>query len=197
MTVIERLYDNAWYVANAAPAAREELAAAVTKAWMDRESAVDDARSARGVATLAPARSALALSLGNAAQAGYDRARARAAEAARCTDIIAGHAFSVSRTAGAGGAMTVEVASCTLSRHATLRVSGRGEPWTYRPPIRRTRAPDAPSLRPGLLACPGRSRHQRPDMSREPKLATSSDHALPLPSAYHRSLILADQGLWL
>jgi hypothetical protein len=130
MTVIERLYDNAWYVANAAPAAREELAAAVTKAWMDRERAAEDAQRTRGVATLAPARSALALSLGNAAQAGYDRARARAARAARCTDIIAGHAFSVRRTTGVGGAMTVEVASCTLARHATLRVSGRGEPWS-------------------------------------------------------------------
>jgi len=129
MTVIERLYDNAWYVANAAPAAREELAAAVTKAWMDRESAAQDAQRARAVATLAPARSALALSLGNAAQAGYDRARARAAQAARCTDIIGGHAFSIQRTAGPEGAMTIEVASCTLSRHATLRVSGRGKPW--------------------------------------------------------------------
>lgn len=130
MTVIERLYDNAWYVANAAPAAREQLAAAVTKAWMDRESATEDANRARSVATLAPARSAVALSHGNAAQAGYDRARARAAEAARCTDIVAGHAFSVTRTPDAGGAMTVEVASCTLSRHATLRVTGRGEPWS-------------------------------------------------------------------
>lgn len=130
MTVIERLYDNAWYVANAAPAVREELAAAVTKAWMDREAATSDAEAARSVATLAPARSALALSLGNAAQAGYDRARARAAEAARCTDIVAGHAFSMKRTPGGGGAMTIEVASCTLRRRATLTVTGRGEPWT-------------------------------------------------------------------
>jgi len=130
MTVIERLYDNAWFVANAAPAAREELAAAVTKAWMDRESAAEDAYRARSVANLVPARSALALSLGNAAQAGYDRARARDAAAARCTDIIAGHAFSVTRTPGPDGAMTVEVASCTLARHATLRVTGRGEQWS-------------------------------------------------------------------
>ena len=130
MTVIERLYDNAWYVANAAPAAREELAAAVTKAWMDRETAIEDASRARSVATLAPSRSALALSLGNAAQATYDRARARAAEAARCTDIVGGHAFSLSRTPAEGGAMTIEVASCTLARHATLTVAGRGEPWT-------------------------------------------------------------------
>lgn len=130
MTVIERLYDNAWYVANAAPAAREELAAAVTKAWMDRESAAEHATRARTVATLAPGRSALALSLGNAAQAGYDRARVRAAEAARCTDIVAGHAFCVTRSPSAGGAMTVEVASCTLTRHATLRVAGRGQPWS-------------------------------------------------------------------
>lgn len=130
MTVIERLYDNAWYVANAAPAAREELAAAVTKAWMDREVAAADASRARTVATLAPSRTALAFSLGNAAQASYDRARARAAEAARCTDIVGGHAFSLTRVPAEGGAMTIEVASCTLARHATLTVQGRGAAWT-------------------------------------------------------------------
>jgi hypothetical protein len=130
MTVIERLYDNAWYVANAAPSAREELQAAVTKTWMDRESAAEDATRARSVAALAPARWAVALSLGNAAQATYDRARARAAEAARCTDIVAGHAFSVTRTPGVDGAMTIAVASCTLARRATLSVSRRGEPWS-------------------------------------------------------------------
>ena len=130
MTVIERLYDNAWYVAHAAPAVREELAADVTRTWMARESAIEDARRARSVAGVSPARSALALSLGNAAQAEHDRAKARAAEAARCTDIVAGHAFSIRRTPGSGGAMTVEIASCTLLRRASLTTSGRGAPWT-------------------------------------------------------------------
>ena len=129
MTVIERLYDNDWYVLNASPAARESLAADVTRAWMAKESAVESASKATGVATLSPARSALALSAGNVALAEYDRARARAAEAARCTDIVAGHAFNVSRVMTDHGGMAVEVASCTLLRRATLSVSARGEAW--------------------------------------------------------------------
>jgi hypothetical protein len=129
MTVIERLYDNDWYVLNASPAARESLAADVTRAWMAKESAHETANRARTVAGLAPARSAVALSLGNAAQAEYDRARARAAEAARCTDIVAGHAFTVSRVPSEGGGMTIEVASCTLLRRATLSASAKGQPW--------------------------------------------------------------------
>ena len=130
MTVIERLYDNAWYVANATPGARDLLAADVTRAWMEREAAREDAMRARTVADLSPARSALALSLGNARQAGYDRARARAAEAARCTDIVLGHAFSVKRDAHDNGAMTVEISSCTLLRRVSLTSAGRGQVWT-------------------------------------------------------------------
>lgn len=129
MTVIERLYDNEWYVAHAAPGMREALQADVTRTWMAREAAVELANRARSVAGVAPGRSALALSLGNASQAEYDRARARAAEAARCTDIIGGHAFTVVRESGPGGSMTVEVTSCTLSRRVTLHLSGRGEAW--------------------------------------------------------------------
>jgi hypothetical protein len=129
MTVIERLYDNDWYVLNASPAAREALAADVTRAWMDKESAFETANRARTVSAVAPARSAVALSLGNAAQAEYDRARARAAEAARCTDIVAGHAFTVTRVPSDGGGMTIEVASCTLLRRATLSCSAKGQPW--------------------------------------------------------------------
>jgi hypothetical protein len=130
MTVIERLYDNAWYVAHAAPVVREELAADVTRTWMARESALEEARRARSVAGVSPGRSALALSLGNAAQAEHDRARSRAAEAGRCTDIVAGHAFTIVRTPGAGGSMTVEVASCTLARRATLSLAAKGGGWT-------------------------------------------------------------------
>jgi hypothetical protein len=129
MTVIERLYDNAWYVANASPSARDQLAADVTRAWMDREAAVSDAARARSVAGVSPARSALAFSLGNTAQATYDRARSRAAEAARCTDIIGGHAFTVRREVHPNHGMTVEVSSCTLLRRASLSVSARGEEW--------------------------------------------------------------------
>ena len=129
MTVIERLYDNAWYVANASPTARDQLAADVTRAWMDREAAMSDAARACTVAGVSPARSALALSLHNATQAMYDRARSRAAEAARCTDIIAGHAFSVRREVHPHQAMTVEVESCTLPRRASLSADGRGAEW--------------------------------------------------------------------
>lgn len=129
MTVIERLFDNAWYVANASPTARDQLAADVTRAWMERETAMSDAVSACSVSALAPARSALALSFNNAAQAAYDRARSRAAEAARCTDIISGHAFCVRRDVHEHGGMTVEVTSCTLIRRASLSVSGRGQEW--------------------------------------------------------------------
>ena len=129
MTVIERLYDNAWYVAHASPTARDQLAADVTRAWMEREATMSDAARACSLAGVSPARSALALSLHNSSQAGYDRARSRAAEAARCTDIIAGHAFTVRREVHPYGAMTVEVTSCTLIRRASLSVAGRGEEW--------------------------------------------------------------------
>lgn len=141
MTVIERLFDNAWYVANASPTARDQLAADVTRAWMARESAMSDAASACSVAGVSPARSALALSLNNATQAAYDRARSRAAEAARCTDIIGGHAFCVRREVHPNGAMSVEVTSCTLIRRASLSVNGRGHEWnaTFHDPQGRLR----------------------------------------------------------
>jgi hypothetical protein len=130
MTVIERIYDNAWYVAHAAPGMREALAADVTRTWMACEAAREDAGRARSVAGPSTARSALALSFGNVTQAEYDRARSRAAEAARCTDIIDGHAFSMRRELGNGGAMTVDVSSCTLLRRATLTIGARGHAWT-------------------------------------------------------------------
>lgn len=129
MTVIERLYDNSWYVAHASPQAREELAADVTRTWMAREAATEDVARARTVANLSPARSALALSMGNASQAQHERAKARLAEAMRCTDIIAGHAFSIRRESGGGGSMRVEVASCTLLRTAVLSVAGSSQAW--------------------------------------------------------------------
>lgn len=130
MTVIERLYTNAWYVVHAAPDKREELAADVTRTWMAAEAAVDDANRARTVSGLSPARSALALSLGNSAQAEYRRARSRALEAARCTDIIAGHAFSIRRSGERGGPVLVEIASCTLPRTVSLSQAERGGEWT-------------------------------------------------------------------
>ncbi len=129
MTVIARLYDNAWYVTHASPTAREQLAADVTRLWMARETAVEDATRARSVSTVAPGRSALALSMGNVAQAEYERAKSRLAEAARCTDIVNGHAFEVHRETSPGGAMTVELSSCTLLRRVTLSVSERHAMW--------------------------------------------------------------------
>ncbi|WP_344192973.1 hypothetical protein [Pedococcus aerophilus] len=130
MTVIERIYDNAWYVAHATPGMREALAADVTRTWMACEAAREDAGRARTVSGPTAARSALALSLGNVTQAEYDRARSRAAEAARCTDIVDGHAFSIRRELGNGGAMTVDITSCTLLRRATISIGSRGHAWT-------------------------------------------------------------------
>ena len=130
MTVIERIYDNPWYVAHAAPGMREALAADVTRTWMACEAAREDAGRARSVTGLTAARYALALSFGNVTRAEYDRARSRAAEAARCTDIIDGHAFSIRRELGNGGAMTVDIVSCTLLRRATISVGARGHLWT-------------------------------------------------------------------
>ena len=130
MTVMERLYDNDWYVSHASPSQREALEADVTRAWMVREASVEDVDRARTVANISPARSALALSMGNVVQAEYDRARARLVEAARCTDIVNGHAFTVRREVGQNGAMTVEITSCTLLRRASLSTRGRGEDWT-------------------------------------------------------------------
>ncbi|MEP6856296.1 MAG: hypothetical protein ABJA33_12540 [Pedococcus sp.] len=130
MTVIERIYDNAWYVAHAAPSMREQLAADVTRTWMGCEAAREDAGHARTVVGPTAARSALALSFGNVTRAEYDRARSRAAEAARCTDLVDGHAFTIRRELGTSGAMTVEIASCTLLRRATISIGARGHAWT-------------------------------------------------------------------
>jgi hypothetical protein len=129
MTVIERLYDNAWYVANAAPSARATLDADCTRAWMVKEAAVEHLSRVLTVAGISPGRSALALSQVNAAVAAFDRARARAAEAKRCTDIVGGHAFAVTRTPSSTAGMTVEISSCTLLRRVTLTVSAKGEQW--------------------------------------------------------------------
>ena len=130
MTVIERLFDNAWYVAHATSGAQGVLAADVTRTWMQREAAREHARHTKTVAGVTPGRFAVALSEGNATQAEHDRAKTRAAEAARCTDIIDGHAFSITRTAADGGGMTVQIASCTLPRRVALTMARAGGPWT-------------------------------------------------------------------
>jgi hypothetical protein len=126
---MQRLYDNTWYVTHADEATRAELAADVTRAWMAREAAHDAANRARSEGTTTYALSALALSAGNASQAYYDRARSRAAEAARCTDIIDGHAFAITRDSDLGGA-TVTLESCTLGRHVTMRRATGGLTWS-------------------------------------------------------------------
>lgn len=130
MTVTERLFDNEWYVAHAAPATREQLAVEVMRTRLALELAREDAHQAKGVSALRPARFAVALSTGSAAQAEHRRAQARAEEAARCTDIVGGHAFAITRTGAPGGGMTMEIRSCTLARHVTLSVSGPGSGWT-------------------------------------------------------------------
>lgn len=126
MTVIERIYDNEWFVSNATPTARAQLAAAVDWAQLDWESAADAATRARGVSSAA---FAVALAQTNVAQAALDRAKANATAAARCTHIANGHAFSVVTTVESG-ARRLEVSSCTLRRSARLALTGQGENWT-------------------------------------------------------------------
>jgi hypothetical protein len=130
MTVTERLYDNDWYVAHAAPAPRQLLAVDVMRTRLALELAREDAQRAKGVASLSPSRFAIALSSGSAAHAEHRRAQARAEEAARCTDIVGGHAFTITRSGTTEGGMTMEVHSCTLARYVTLSVSGPGSGWT-------------------------------------------------------------------
>lgn len=126
MTVIERVYDNEWFVSHASPAARAQLAEAVAEAMHECVAAAESAARAR---QLSSAAFAVALADANAAQAALDRARARAAAAARCTHIANGHAFHVETTAE-GRARRLEVRSCTLTRSARLTVNGHGEDWS-------------------------------------------------------------------
>lgn len=129
-TVTERLFDNSWYVSHAAPGIRDELAAEVTRTWMLSESAREDAARAKATQTLAPGRYAVALSHGSAARAAHDRARTRVEQAARCTDIVFGHAFCITRSTAQGAGLTVDVASCTLARRVRLTTPMRGSSWT-------------------------------------------------------------------
>ena len=127
MTVMERIYDNAWFVANADPEARQGLAESLAQAIRTWEQAQSAAREAQAVSPFAVA---LALSDGNAAQAHLDRVRTQVEAAGRCTHVISGHAFSISRTYRGGGGRQLEVASCTLPRSASMSLSEPGATWT-------------------------------------------------------------------
>lgn len=116
MTLVDRLYDNDWYVTSAEHAAHTDLAVEVIRAAQTRDMAAADVERAR---LISPAAVSLALASSNSAQAALDRAQARAAAAARCTHILDGHAFTV-QDGRSTGTREVNVASCTLERTATL-----------------------------------------------------------------------------
>ena len=112
MTLVDRLYDNDWYVTSAEQAAHTDLAVEVIRAAQTRDMAAADVERAR---LISPAAVSLALASSNSAQAALDRAQARAAAAARCTHILDGHAFTV-QDGRSTGTREVNVASCTLER---------------------------------------------------------------------------------
>jgi hypothetical protein len=117
MTVFERLYDNAWFVQNADPEARADLLVEVTRATAD----VMTARAAAiaEISATGP-EGAVARSHLFAALASLDRARERAEAAARCTDVVDGHAFAVRESLEASGCQQLVVTSCTLTRQAVI-----------------------------------------------------------------------------
>lgn len=126
MTLVDRLYDNDWYVTSVVQSAHTDLAVEVMRAAQARDVAVADVERAR---LISPAAVTLALSSSNAAQAALDRAQARAAAAGRCTHVVDGHAFTV-RGGAAEGTREVTVASCTLDRTATLWPPSEVGVWT-------------------------------------------------------------------
>lgn len=129
MKLMERLFDNAWYVASAEETARADLAAELLRAEQAHDVAVAEVQRAREVSYAAVA---VALSSLNSTLAALGRAQTKAEAAARCTDIVDGHAFSVTRIRGVTGAPEVVVASCTLERTATLRSPEGSDVWTAR-----------------------------------------------------------------
>jgi hypothetical protein len=126
MTLVDRLYDNDWYVTSVERAAHADLAVEVHLAAQARDTAVADVEQAR---LISPAAVTLALASINSAQAALNRAQARAAAAARCTHVVHGHAFMIGDGA-AEGTPEVSVASCTLDRTAALWPPSDVGVWT-------------------------------------------------------------------
>lgn len=129
MKLVDRLFDNDWFVASAQPTARADLAAELLRAEQAHDVALADVQRAREIS---PAAVALALSAVNSTQAALGRAQSKATAAARCTHVVDGHAFMVTDVQGVTGAMEFAIASCTLDRTATLRPPADGDGWTAR-----------------------------------------------------------------
>lgn len=129
MKLMERLFDNAWYVATADPMVRADIAAELLRAEQAHDVAVAEVQRAREVSYAAVA---LALSGINSTRAALGRAQTKAEAAGRCTHVVDGHAFSVGRAVGVTGADEVVVTSCTLDRTATLTPPVATPFWTAR-----------------------------------------------------------------
>ncbi len=129
MKLMERLFDNAWYVASADPAVRADIAAELLMAEQAHDVAAAEVQRAREVSYAAVA---VALSGINSTRAALGRAQAKAEAAERCTHVVDGHALNVTEVVGVTGADEVVVASCTLDRTATLRPPADTPVWTAR-----------------------------------------------------------------
>lgn len=129
MKLMDRLFDNDWFVSCAQPTARADIATELLRAAQAHDVAMADVQRAREVS---PSAVAIALSAINSTQAALGRAQARAAAASRCTHVVDGHAFNVTEVRGVTGAHEVAIVSCTLERTATLRPPAGGDVWTAR-----------------------------------------------------------------
>ena len=129
MKLMERLFDNAWYVASAEPTTRADISAELLRAEQAHDVAVAEVQRAREISYAAVA---VALSGVNSTLAALGRAQAKAEAAARCTDVVDGHAFTVTRARGVTGAEELKITSCTLERTATLRPPDTTPVWTAR-----------------------------------------------------------------
>ena len=129
MKLVDRLFDNDWFVASGQPTARADLAAELLMAEQAHDVALADVERAREIS---PAAVAVALSALNSTQAALGRAQSKATAAARCTHVVDGHAFTVTDACGVTGAQEFVIASCTLDRTAALRPPVDGDGWTAR-----------------------------------------------------------------
>ena len=129
MKLVDRLFDNDWFVASAQATARADVAAELLRAEQAHDVALADVQRAREIS---PAAVAIALSALNSTQAALGRAQSKAVAAAQCTHVDDGHAFNLTEVRGVTGAQEFVLASCTLGRTATLRPPASGDGWTAR-----------------------------------------------------------------
>ncbi len=127
MRLMDRLYDNDWYVASARPEVQADVAADLLRAAQAHDVAMAEVERARAVS---PAAVVLALSSTNATQAALGRAQARAKAASQCNHVVDGHAFAVREVTGVTGDRDFVIASCTLERTVTMRPPTGVGRWT-------------------------------------------------------------------